>query len=104
MVIKGAPEVISRIIGVNEYLAEVATQQERGRRAISAAVINSTDFNKIKEELEAGKSLTNCTYIGTWFIEDPASLIRQLSQPPAPSDPRIQIPMSFLSPMQEPQP
>jgi Ca2+-transporting ATPase len=71
MVIKGAPEVISRIIGVNEYLAEVATQQERGRRAISAAVINSTDFNKIKEELEAGKSLANCTYIGTWFIEDP---------------------------------
>ena len=71
MVIKGAPEVISKIIGVSEYLAEVATQQERGRRAISAAVINSTDFNKIKEELEAGKSLANCTYIGTWFIEDP---------------------------------
>ena len=51
--------------------SEVATQQERGRRAISAAVINSTDFNKIKEELEAGKSLASCTYIGTWFIEDP---------------------------------
>ena len=74
MVIKGAPEVISKIIGVNEYLAEVATQQERGRRAISAAVINSTDFNQTKEELEAGKSLANCTYIGTWFIEDPVRL------------------------------
>jgi Ca2+-transporting ATPase len=71
MVIKGAPEVVSRIIGVDKYLAEVASQQERGRRAISAAVINSTDFNTIKEELEAGKSLANCTYIGTWFIEDP---------------------------------
>ena len=71
MVIKGAPEIISKVIGVDSYLAEVALQQERGRRAISAAVINSTDFAKIKEELEAGKTLANCTYIGTWFIEDP---------------------------------
>ena len=71
MVIKGAPEIISKIIGVDSYLAEVATQQARGRRAITAAVINSTDFTKVKEELEAEKQLTNCTYIGTWFIEDP---------------------------------
>ena len=71
MVIKGAPEVISRIIGRNDYLAEVATQQERGRRAISAAIIASTDFDKIKKELEQGYALKDCTYIGTWFIEDP---------------------------------
>lgn len=71
MVIKGAPEVISRTIGVDSYLAEVAIQQERGRRAISAAAINSTDFTQIKEELENSKPLANCTYIGTWFIEDP---------------------------------
>lgn len=71
MVIKGAPEVISRIIGRNDYLAEVATQQERGRRAISAATINSTQFEDIKKELEQGYALKNCTYVGTWFIEDP---------------------------------
>ena len=71
MVIKGAPEVISRIIGRNDYLAEVATQQERGRRAISAAIIASLQFDTIKKELEQGYALKNCTYIGTWFIEDP---------------------------------
>ena len=71
MVIKGAPEVISRIIGRNDYLAEVATQQERGRRAISAATIDSTQFEEIKKELEQGYALKNCTYVGTWFIEDP---------------------------------
>lgn len=71
MVIKGAPEVISRIIGRNDYLAEVATQQERGRRAISAAIIASNQFDTIKKELEQGYALNNCTYIGTWFIEDP---------------------------------
>ena len=71
MVIKGAPEVISRIIGHSDYLAEVATQQERGRRAISAAVIASTNFDAIKKELEQGYALKNCSYIGTWFIEDP---------------------------------
>ncbi len=71
MVIKGAPEVISRIIGRNDYLAEVATQQERGRRAISAAVIPSLQFDTIKSELEQGYALKDCTYMGTWFIEDP---------------------------------
>jgi Ca2+-transporting ATPase len=71
MVIKGAPEVISRIIGQSDYLAEVATQQERGRRAISAALIASLDFETIKKELEQGYALKDCTYIGTWFIEDP---------------------------------
>ncbi|MED9995781.1 MAG: calcium-translocating P-type ATPase, PMCA-type [Paludibacteraceae bacterium] len=71
MVIKGAPEVISRIIGRNDYLAEVATQQERGRRAISAALIASNSFDTIKKELNQGYALSNCTYIGTWFIEDP---------------------------------
>ncbi len=71
MVIKGAPEVISRIIGRSDYLEEVATQQERGRRAISAAIISSTKFEEIKKDLEKGYALKNCTYIGTWFIEDP---------------------------------
>lgn len=71
MVIKGAPEVIARIIGRNDYLAEVAQQQERGRRAISAALIASLQFDTIKKELEQGYALKDCTYIGTWFIEDP---------------------------------
>ena len=32
-VIKGAPEVIARIIGYDAYLSKVSLQQERGRRA-----------------------------------------------------------------------
>ncbi|MDO4735847.1 MAG: HAD-IC family P-type ATPase, partial [Bacteroidia bacterium] len=71
-VIKGAPEVISKIIGVDSFLTMVGEQQERGRRAISAAVIDlSVSYNTIAENLRNGKPLTGCKYIGTWFIEDP---------------------------------
>lgn len=71
VVIKGAPEVVSRIIGYDEYLPEVSQQQARGRRAISAAVLGSGGFEDIREKLERGESLNNCRYIGTWYIEDP---------------------------------
>ncbi len=71
ILIKGAPEVIARIIRYDKYLGEVSTQQARGRRAISAAIINSKDYNAVKESLESGNPLDDCTYIGTWFIEDP---------------------------------
>jgi Ca2+-transporting ATPase len=39
ILIKGAPEVVARIIGQKDFLEVVAQQQERGRRAIAAAVI-----------------------------------------------------------------
>ena len=71
IVIKGAPEVIARIIKNDRFLVEVSNQQARGRRAIAAAVIGSNNYESIKERLEAGESLDNCKYIGTWFIEDP---------------------------------
>ena len=71
IVIKGAPEVISRIIKDETYMTEVSKQQDRGRRAISAAMISGADFDAIKEKLDAKEALAHCTYIGTWFIEDP---------------------------------
>ena len=71
VVIKGAPEVISRIIGYDSYLDEVALQQSRGRRAISAAVIGTNDFEQVQEQLEKGEAISGATYIGTWYIEDP---------------------------------
>lgn len=71
IVIKGAPEVIARIIKNDRFLVEVSNQQARGRRAIAAAVIGSNNYESIKERLEARESLDNCKYIGTWFIEDP---------------------------------
>lgn len=71
-VIKGAPEVISKIIEVDFFLTMVGEQQERGRRAISAAVIDlSESYSTIAEKLKNGKPLKGCKYIGTWFIEDP---------------------------------
>lgn len=69
LMIKGAPEVISRIIGRDDYLAEVAQQQDRGRRAISAALIEG-DFATTKAALEAGEGV-KAEYLGSWFIEDP---------------------------------
>lgn len=71
LVIKGAPEVIAKIIRDSSFLSEVSSQQARGRRAISAAVIGSDNYTYIKDLLEKGASLDNCRYIGTWFIEDP---------------------------------
>ena len=71
-VIKGAPEVIARIIGYDAYLSKVSLQQERGRRAISAAEIDlSNGYSAIEKRLKEGQTLENCKYIGTWFIEDP---------------------------------
>lgn len=70
--IKGAPEVISNIIGENDYLQLVAQQQERGRRAITAAILNvSCATAEELKELITHKSPLPAGYIGTWFIEDP---------------------------------
>lgn len=71
IVLKGAPEVIARIIGRDEHLALVGEQQLRGRRAISAVVVDNTDFAVVKNDLDAKGSLEGGHYIGTWFIEDP---------------------------------
>ena len=70
-VIKGAPEVVSRIINYGKYLNEVSEQQERGRRAISAAILKDENFDAIQEKLENGIAIRDAEYIGTWFIEDP---------------------------------
>ena len=71
LVIKGAPEVISRLIQYSGYLETVAMQQERGRRAISAAVIEKLTFDELKNILESGGPIPGAVYVGTWFIEDP---------------------------------
>lgn len=71
IVIKGAPEVISRIIGYDAYLADVAAQQGRGRRAISAAVLGTSEFEQIHMMLEKGEPVAGSRYVGTWYIEDP---------------------------------
>lgn len=71
IVLKGAPEVIARIIGRDEHLALVGEQQLRGRRAISAVVVDKADFAAVKNDLDAKGSLEGGHYVGTWFIEDP---------------------------------
>lgn len=71
MMIKGAPEVISKLINKDDYLVEVSKQQARGRRAISAAIIHGFSFDELKIALENGETLKDTDYIGTWFIEDP---------------------------------
>lgn len=54
--IKGAPEVIAKLINDDSYLSKVTEQQARGRRAISFA---------------SGTSIDDLTYDGSVFIEDP---------------------------------
>ncbi len=71
IVIKGAPEVIARIIQNESFLFKVSEQQARGRRAISAAIIGSDNYDFVKEALENNKVLVDAQYIGSWFIEDP---------------------------------
>lgn len=71
ILIKGAPEVVSRIIGIDSFMPVVVKQQERGRRALSAAIVYSDDYQKVKADIEAGIPLSNAEYVGTWFIEDP---------------------------------
>lgn len=71
IVIKGAPEVIARIIQNESFLSKVSEQQARGRRAISAAIIGSDNYDFVKEALENNKLLVDAQYIGSWFIEDP---------------------------------
>lgn len=71
IIIKGAPEVVARIIGDNSFLADVATQQARGRRAITAAVLGEADYTKVKDLLAGGGQIKGSRYVGTWYIEDP---------------------------------
>lgn len=56
VLVKGAPEVVSRLCKNDDYLAEVSSQQDRGRRAISFA---------------AGPDMNSLEYNGTCYIEDP---------------------------------
>lgn len=56
VLVKGAPEVISKLINDDSYLTKVAEQQSRGRRAISFA---------------SGPDMGHLTYNGSVFIEDP---------------------------------
>ncbi len=74
IVIKGAPEVIAKIINYSEYLKKVSEQQGRGRRAIAAAILGKSNYGEIKSKLENGESIDTAEYIGTWFIEDPIRL------------------------------
>ncbi len=69
--IKGAPEVIAKLIDDETFIGKVVDQQARGRRAISAAVFNNSSFSEIKQFLDSGKKIDNAQYIGSWFIEDP---------------------------------
>lgn len=71
IVIKGAPEVVSAKIGQTDYLGLVSEQQGRGRRAISAAVLGTNNYEQIKADLETGKAIGGAQYVGSWFIEDP---------------------------------
>lgn len=56
VLVKGAPEVISKLINDDSYLTKVTDQQDRGRRAISFA---------------SGPDMDHLTYNGSVFIEDP---------------------------------
>lgn len=74
IMIKGAPEVIARIIRRHDFLSEVSDQQARGRRAISAAFIEDISFYEARQLLEGSQPLPSCKYVGTWFIEDPVRI------------------------------
>jgi len=56
VLVKGAPEVVSKLTGDDSYLTTVAEQQARGRRAISFA---------------SGPDMNSLVYDGSVFIEDP---------------------------------
>lgn len=56
VLVKGAPEVISKLINDDSHLTKVTDQQNRGRRAISFA---------------SGPDMDHLTYNGSVFIEDP---------------------------------
>lgn len=56
VLVKGAPEIISRLINDESYLPKVTEQQARGRRAISFA---------------SGSDMDHLVYDGSVFIEDP---------------------------------
>lgn len=71
LVLKGAPEVVARLIGYDAHLPVVSAQQERGRRAISAACVEAESFAAMKASIEAHGTVPAGRYIGTWFIEDP---------------------------------
>lgn len=70
LLIKGAPEVISKLIKYDSYLESVSAQQARGRRAISAAIVELESLDALKSLLDGGKIIPG-RYMGTWFIEDP---------------------------------
>ncbi len=67
--IKGAPEIVARLIGDMSFFATIAAQQARGRRAVAAAVIEGGSIDKIKSQSET--PLSGGRYVGSWFIEDP---------------------------------
>ncbi len=66
--IKGAPEIVARLIGDMSFLATIAAQQAHGRRAVAAALIEGGSIDEIKA---AGTPLAGGRYVGSWFIEDP---------------------------------
>lgn len=71
ILIKGAPEVIARLINHTEFIANIRTQQDRGRRCLSAAIIKNSTFSEVKAILNQGQTFPEADYIGSWFIEDP---------------------------------
>lgn len=71
ILIKGAPEVIARIVGYNSFMGKISEEQNKGRRSISAALVYENDLDKIKDIISDGIPLDNAAYIGSWFIEDP---------------------------------
>lgn len=71
ILIKGAPEVISRIIGENTFMTKISNEQNKGRRAISGAIIYEDDLEKVKDNITDGIVSDKSHYVGSWFIEDP---------------------------------
>lgn len=71
ILIKGAPEVIARIIGENTFMTKISNEQNKGRRAISGAIIYEDDLEKVKDNITDGIVSDKSRYVGSWFIEDP---------------------------------
>ena len=71
IMIKGAPGIIARLISDNHFNTKIEQQQERGRRAIAAAMIHDITFDALHELLERGETIPHATYAGSWFIADP---------------------------------
>ena len=71
VLIKGAPYIIKSITNDTSFIDTVVAQQERGRRAISSAIVYHITAAELKSIINDSCIVPDAKYTGSWFIEDP---------------------------------